>query len=110
MTVSGEKSCSGCNVAGVALVVVKTGLLLVSRDRRVGRLGVDFDWKPAGIGSGFGGVPLLCGGIVFYALHLCQSCLRDGVSKSEDALGRASLQLPNQVICANAGTSLGPKP
>lgn len=62
---SGETGCSGCSVAGVALAVTLTGLLVVvSRARKVGRFGVDFDWKPAGSGGGLSGVPLLCGGIV----------------------------------------------
>lgn len=56
---------SGCSVAGVAFAVTLAGVRSVSRDRRVGRLGVDLDWKPAGTGRGsLGGVPLLCGGMV----------------------------------------------
>ena len=59
--ISGD-GCSGCSVEGV----VPLG---VSNERRVGRVGVDLDWKPVGVGSGFGGggapLPLLWGGIVF---------------------------------------------
>jgi hypothetical protein len=44
-------------VAGLALL---SAPLDDSRDRKVGRLGVDFDWKPVGTG---GGIPLLWGGI-----------------------------------------------
>lgn len=54
---------SGCSVAGVAFAVALAVLRSVVRDRSVGRLGVDLDWKPAGTGGGLGGVPLLCGGI-----------------------------------------------
>ena len=51
--------CSGCSVAGVMLAVAELVLLSLdaSMDRKVGRLGVDLDWKPCGIGGGF--VPLL---------------------------------------------------
>lgn len=55
---------SGCSVAGVAFAVTFAGIRSVFNDRRVGRFGVDLDWKPAGTGGGLGGVPLLCGGIV----------------------------------------------
>ena len=40
----------------------------------MGRFGVDFDWKPAGRGNGFGDAPLLCGGIVLTIKSQCTSC------------------------------------
>ena len=54
-------SCSGCRVEGVRLAVAELVLLLLdaSRDLRVGRLGVEFDWKPCGTTGGFTGPPLL---------------------------------------------------
>ena len=57
VTMSGEPTWPRCSV--------RSGVFAVSSECSVGRLGVDFDWKPAG---GCGGClnwsPLLCGGIV----------------------------------------------
>lgn len=65
---SGE-ACS--DVVKVALLFSESALLVVLKDRSVGKLGVDLDWKPAGAGEGLRGwpLPLLCGGIV-----LCEQC------------------------------------
>ena len=42
------------------LAVAELSLLLgASIERRVGRSGVDLDWKPCGAGGGFRGRPLL---------------------------------------------------
>ena len=65
----GEVIMSGEKVGSVdevveASVVVETVTLLLVRLRRVGRFGVDFDWKPEGTGGGLRCLPLLCGGIL----------------------------------------------
>lgn len=57
---SGEAAVPGCSVEAVALFAA---LCAASNDRRVGKFGVDFDWKPAGNGKGFGASPRLCGGM-----------------------------------------------
>ena len=62
--ISGDAS-SGCRPFGFMLAVAELALLLLDAatdDRRVGRFGVDFDWKLCGTGRGFCGAPLLWGG------------------------------------------------
>jgi len=66
--------------------------LLFCNDRRVGRLGVDLDWKPVGTG-----LPLLCGGIV------CRSAAAL-VSRSHN-LGRRYLNTENRVLHAAGDAS-----
>ena len=57
--ISGEV-CSTWAVVEVTLLVPESILLDVTKERSVGRFGVDFDWTPTGIGDGFsgGGCPL----------------------------------------------------
>ena len=60
---------SGCSVAGVALALALGAFLsAVFKDRNVGKFGVDLDWKPVGTAVDLGGVPLLCGGIVWLSV------------------------------------------
>ena len=53
--VSGD-GCSACRVEGVASVAAASWPLGLSSERRVGRFGVDLDWKPCGTGGGLGGI------------------------------------------------------
>lgn len=63
---SGEPCSEGANVA---LLSSDSALVVVLKDRKVGKLGVDLDWKPVGTGIRLADwpVPLLCGGMVFVA-------------------------------------------
>lgn len=57
VVISGELRAAGWRVWEVGLAP--------SRERRVGRFGVDLDWKPEGVWRGLGGVPLLGAIVVF---------------------------------------------
>lgn len=59
-----EKASTAAGSEGEVPAAGGSETLLASRVRRVGRFGVDLDWKPEGTGGGLRGVPLLCGGML----------------------------------------------
>lgn len=74
-----ERSGLGRDAVPLALTLAAVLVVIVSRERNVGRFGVDLDWNPVGTGNvdALGGAfapspPLLCGGISAVLLRTCR--------------------------------------